>query len=299
MRAAATAVMALIGVLVSALRGSRLCSGEPDPPGLPGSGGAGSTASQADENRPEGVLGTFPMRNLPGPRTRQRWAVPRRPWPPWYSPAVAVVRGVPWWGVVSSAAAPVLLVAAWTVAAALQPRSFDPVTSTVSALAAEGAAARWMMTLAFAVAGACEVVTGLALRPAAPAGRLILMAGGVAGMLVAANPQRAGGSLTHAVWALAGFSALVAWPVGAWRRGPSVPWALRPAVSAGAVAILLSLLAWFGAELVVQGGQVGLAERVMGLAQAAWPLVVVLSCRFSQPRVRMPPAGLAGVGTRR
>ena len=26
------------------------------------------------------------------------------------------------------------------------------------------------------------------------------------------------------------------------------------------------------------GGQVGLAERVMGGAQAAWPLAVVLSC---------------------
>ena len=37
---------------------------------------------------------------------------------------------------------------------------------TVSALAAEGADARWVMTLAFAVAGACEVLTGLALRSA-------------------------------------------------------------------------------------------------------------------------------------
>src|ERR1039458_5037542 len=32
---------------------------------------------------------------------------------------VVVVRGVPWWGVVSSAAAPVLMVAGWTVAAGL------------------------------------------------------------------------------------------------------------------------------------------------------------------------------------
>ena len=52
------------------------------------------------------------------------------------SPTVAVVRGVPWWGVVSSAAAPVLLLAGWTVAAALQPRSYDALDGTVSALAA-------------------------------------------------------------------------------------------------------------------------------------------------------------------
>lgn len=61
------------------------------------------------------------------------------------------VRGVPWWGIVSSAVPPVLL-----------------------------------------AAGACEIVTGLALRPARQAGRLILMARGTAGILVAAFPVRMG-----------------------------------------------------------------------------------------------------------
>ena len=75
------------------------------------------------------------------------------------------MRGVPWWGLVSSAAAPVLMVGGWTAAASLQPR-FDPVADTVSALAAPGAADRWVMTLALAGTGACHVITGLALRPA-------------------------------------------------------------------------------------------------------------------------------------
>jgi hypothetical protein len=79
---------------------------------------------------------------------------------------------------------------------------------------------------------ACEIATGLALRPAAAPGRLILMAGGLAGVLVAVNPEHAGGSLAHACWAGAGFAALVTWPAGAWRGGLSVPWGLRPAVSA-------------------------------------------------------------------
>jgi hypothetical protein len=80
-------------------------------------------------------------------------------------------------GVVSALAAPLVLVAGWTVAAALQPRPFNSVVGTVSALAAVGATDRWVMTLAFVVAGTCEVVTGLALLPAAAPGRLILMAG--------------------------------------------------------------------------------------------------------------------------
>ncbi len=192
-----------------------------------------------------------------------------------------VVRGVPWWGVVSSAVAPVLLVGGWTVAAGLQPRSFDPVADTISALAALGATDRWVMTLALAGTGACYVLTGLALRPAALAGRLILMTGGVATMLVAANPEPAGGggSLPHTFWAAIGFVALAAWPLAAPKRGPLVPAGLRPAVSASAAGVLLGLLTWFGAELIAGGRQVGLAERVLAGAQAAWPLAVVLACR--------------------
>jgi len=136
---------------------------------------------------------------------------------------------------------------------------------------------------------------GVALRPAAPAGRLILTTGGVATVLVAANPEPAGGgsSLPHTVWAAVGFIALTAWPLAARKRGPSAPAALRPAVSAAATGVLLGLLVWFGAELIAGGRQVGLAERVLAGAQALWPLAVVLACRRSQPRVRFRRTGRA------
>ncbi len=206
------------------------------------------------------------------------------------------MRGVPWWGLVSSAAAPVLLAGGWTVAAGLQPHSFNSVADTISSLAAEGATDRWVMTAALAGVGTCHVVTGLALKPAAPAGRLILMTGGVATVLVAANPEPAagGGSLPHTVWAAIGFIALTAWPLAARKRGPLVPAALRPAVSAGAAGVLLGLLVWFGAELIGGGRQVGLAERALAGTQALWPLAVVLACRRSQPRARIRRTGPPG-----
>ena len=178
-----------------------------------------------------------------------------------------------------------LLVGGWTAATSLQPPAFDPVADTVSALAAVGAADRWVMTLTFLAVGVCDIATGLALRPAGVAGRLILVAGSAMGTLVAVFPQHAGGgSPLHALWASIGFAALAVWPAGAWRRGPQVPWGLRPAVCAVAVVVLVLLLAWFAAEVVTGAGQAGLAERAVGLAQALWPLTVVLSCR--QP-VRM------------
>ena len=92
------------------------------------------------------------------------------------------MRAVPWWGVVSSAAAPVLMVGGWTLAAGLQqPQSYSQLADTVSALAAPGATDRWVMTVTFLVVGACDAITGLALRPARTPGRLILMCGAVAG----------------------------------------------------------------------------------------------------------------------
>jgi len=129
---------------------------------------------------------------------------------------------------------------------------------------------------------------------------VILIAGGVAGLLVAANPEPArGGSLPHAVCAAAGFAALTAWPAWAWRRGPLVPPGLRPAVSVAAAGILAGLLAWFGTELVTGAGQAGLAERVLAGMQAVWPLAVVLSCHAGQSRARRPPAEPAPGGTGR
>jgi hypothetical protein len=123
------------------------------------------------------------------------------------------------------------------------------------------------------------VLTGLALRPAAAPGRIIVITGGVATLLAAANPEPArGGSVHHAICAAVGFIALAAWPVGARRRGESVPYGLRAPVSARATGTLLVLLAWFGAELVTGGHQIGLAERVLAGAEVGWLMLAVLSC---------------------
>jgi hypothetical protein len=58
-------------------------------------------------------------------------------------------------------------------------------------------------------------------RPAASAGRLILMVGGLAGLLVASSPEPAGGggSVRHTFGTVVGLVALAAWPVAARPRG--------------------------------------------------------------------------------
>lgn len=184
---------------------------------------------------------------------------------------------MPRWTVLSAAAAPVLLIGGWTLAAARQPGGFDATTETISALAASGAADRWIMTTGLAGLGACHVITALGLRPAAPPGRLVLAAGGLATVLVAGFPQPAGGSsAAHVLAAAVAFPALSVWPALARRRKSA--W-LPAGVSVGAAVVLLGLLGWFGAELYGGGTRLGLSERVLAGAQALWPLAAVLLSR--------------------
>jgi hypothetical membrane protein len=177
---------------------------------------------------------------------------------------------VPWWGLASSAAAPILLAGGWTVAAAFQPGRFDPTVSSISSLAAVGATDRWVMTVAVALVGACHLVTAAALAGyAAPAGRALLAAGGAATGLVAAFPLGRGSHTPHELAAGFAFLALAAWPALSGRG-------LRQVVAA---LVLLALVGWFFAELAGDGTHIGLAERVAALAQSTWPFVTVLFIR--------------------
>src|SRR6187549_2238612 len=142
------------------------------------------------------------------------------------------MRTVPGWSVVTSAAAPVLLIGGWTLAARLQPGRFDQVSGTISALAADDATHRWVMTSALVGVGVAHVGTALALRPANPAARWLLATGGVATVLVAANPLPAGGGPApeHAAAAGVAFLALGLWPTLSWlrRRGETIPAEANP-----------------------------------------------------------------------
>ncbi len=151
----------------------------------------------------------------------------------------------------------------------LQPGSFDQVRQTISALAGYGAADRQVMSVALLSVGVCHVVTGLALRPAAWPGRVLLMAGGVATVLVAAFPVRAGAgrSVPHTVAAAVAFIALAAWPAVGGRRGAGLPWGLRAGVAAGASAALFGLLGWV-LPGVGRGGLAGGPGRAGGRGSA-------------------------------
>ncbi|WP_328438099.1 DUF998 domain-containing protein [Streptomyces sp. NBC_00444] len=189
------------------------------------------------------------------------------------------MRLVPWWTLLSSACAPLVLIGGWSVAALLEGPAYDPATQTISVLAAYGASGYWVMTPALFALGVCHLLTARGLRPAAFAGRVALGGGGFAALVVAlVPPPSSGGSLRHGSVAAVGFTLLAVWPVLAAVRGASAPWALRPGPSLAASALMGLAALWFLIEMQQDDGAIGAAERLVTAMQALWPFVVVASC---------------------
>lgn len=183
---------------------------------------------------------------------------------------------VPWWALLLSGVAPVLLIGGWLTAACLQPTRYDPLIQTISSLAALDATDRWLMTGVLAVVGGCYVLTAQGLGRVRRPGRAALKVGGVSAILVALSPEPGHGatSLQHLGAAGLGFFSLMAWPCLAMERGPYAPWPLRPAASIGFTTLVFASAVWFLAELHGHG-DAGLAERVVTGLQSVWPVIVV------------------------
>jgi len=187
---------------------------------------------------------------------------------------------VPRWALASAIAAPVAMIGGWTLAAARQP-SFEPVTETISALAASTATDPWIMTTGLAVTGVAHLVTAAGLRPVARRARVLHAIGGAATLAVAALPVESAAPAPGIAAGL-GFYELDLWPAAAARPGGAG--VLRPAVTVGASVALTGLLGWFVLELQGGGDLTGLSERALAGAQALWPLVVVVALRAAQDR---------------
>jgi Protein of unknown function (DUF998) len=102
-----------------------------------------------------------------------RWQARRLPipaaWPARSSPAARQ------WAVVSAALAPVLLTGGYLVAGALQPASYSPVRKTISVMAGQAGADRWIITGGLFLVGGCYLVTAAGLTGVRAPARVLLI----------------------------------------------------------------------------------------------------------------------------
>jgi len=214
---------------------------------------------------------------------------------------------VPWWALLSSTCALFALIGGWALGASLQPPGYNPMVESISALAADGATDRWVMTGALFVLGVCHAFTALGLRAAALPGRVTLACGALASFAVALSPEPCcgGTSVRHMVSTGIGFTALALWPVLAAMPGRAAPvWALRRIIGYGVTLLLVIGAGWF-LLLLHAHGAAGFAERVLTGAQSLWPMVVVVACMLgsrswapAMPRTAAPVKVRSGDGSR-
>ncbi|MEW1862110.1 DUF998 domain-containing protein [Streptomyces sp. NBC_00669] len=207
------------------------------------------------------------------------------------------MRLVAWWALISSSCAPVLLVVGFTTATLLEEPGYNPVTQTISVLAAGNHRGYLVLTGTLIAVGTCYMATAWGLRAAKLSGRLCLAGGGVAAILLTVFPApRTGGSMSHGAVVGVGFTLLALWPVFATRRGRRAPWGLRFVPSVVVSALMWVGAAWFLFE-VESDGAAGVAERVVTSVQAVWPVVVVASCLWQARRQARHRAAVAQART--
>jgi hypothetical protein len=186
------------------------------------------------------------------------------------------------WAVVSTALAPLVMTGAWLLAETLQPRSYSPLHSSISGLAALGATDRWIVTGALFFVGACYFVTAGCLPSLRRWARFVLLIAGVSSIGIAVSPQPVvGSSAMHLVWTCLGAAAITVWPAFTASRAPSPPLILRARGAAAVTVVFLVLSAWLMAE-TQHGSALGLTERLVPGLQITWPFVVALALRKQQ-----------------
>ena len=177
---------------------------------------------------------------------------------------------------VSAALAPIALIGGWTLAASRQPPGYSTTRDTISALAAQGASDRWLMTTGFVVLGTCHIVTALGFREAAPGGRAVLALGGLLAIGVAIFPEPA---VAHVPVAAASFVALAAWAALA-----GVPSRRAGFSAAGVLGVMLVVL-----TLTLDSRWTGLSERMVAGGEVLWPLAALALTRLRPSRAASVP----------
>jgi hypothetical membrane protein len=199
------------------------------------------------------------------------------------------------WAMISAGLAPILLTGAYLMAGLLQPASYSPVRTTISAMAGQTGTDRWVMTGGIVLVGGCYLVTAAGLTGVRASARALLAVAGMAGIGIAASPEPAHGPTPpHLALTVLGAVTIAVWPAFAARRASPQPLILSVYGSAAVTVVFVALLGWLLAE-TRDGSVLGLAERLTSSIQTSWPFIIAVTLRRTRrPRPGQPPAGATG-----
>lgn len=187
---------------------------------------------------------------------------------------------------------PIQAVAGWAIAGALWP-GYDPVRKTISDLAANDSPVQLLMSSFFLLGGTLSIIVALYAKAFAFPGRVVIFLSGIAtyGFTFFATPSQDSYSVPHRVFASIAFVLMAAWPLFSMRFGKNYPWILRPVGAILSTVFMTVLAVWFLLSwLDPTFTAVGLAERVMAVAQVWYMALVIWLVYWHETKTRSKTA---------
>ncbi|CAB4630695.1 unannotated protein [freshwater metagenome] len=187
---------------------------------------------------------------------------------------------------------PIQSVLGWTIAGAMWA-SYNPVTQTISDLAAFESPVKWIMSSFFIFGGTLTLIASVSARTLALPGRIALFVSALCtyGLTVFPTPL-VGYSLEHRIFAISSFVLSAGWPILAMRFRKDAPWIIRPTASIIGTFLQTALALWFLSSWTDPSAtNVGIWERVVAVSQALYVSVVVITIYVGSKRKKATISG--------
>jgi len=197
------------------------------------------------------------------------------------------MRTIAWPALVSTLIPPIVVTGTWLIAQSTWDQ-YNWLEQPISDLAADDAPTQLWVSIAFLIGGTANIVTGIYARSFNMAARIAFVLNGIFtyGLTYFTTPSQTTSSEEHRLFAVSAFAISAVWPVLATRFHKRYSILIRPK---GTIFATIGLLAMTTGLLVVwvaddaQG--IGLYQRIVGISQGLWPLIVVWWSYFHEQRL--------------
>ena len=183
------------------------------------------------------------------------------------------------WALVAATLGPLQNVLGWSISGALVP-GYDPVSKTISELAADDSPVKWIQSSFFLVGAVLTLVAAMSAKSLALPGRIALVIAGLCGFGYTYFPTSTPPTSPnwHVFFATVAFVLFSAWPILSMRFDKRYHWALRPVAAISASLVMGLTTLWFLLTWLEPGQPiVGLSERVIAVMQVLWLSFVIWS----------------------
>lgn len=209
------------------------------------------------------------------------------------------MRKIAWPALVSTLIPPVVITGTWLIAQSTWDQ-YNWLEQPISDLAADDAPTQLWVSIAFLIGGTANIVTAIYARSFNMAARIAFVLNGLFtyGLTYFTTPSQVTSSEEHRIFAVSAFAISAVWPILATRFDKRYSILIRPTGTIFATSGLLIMTTGLLIVWVADDAQgIGLYQRIVGISQGLWPLIVVWWSYFHERKLTEDVlAGESGIG---